>query len=246
MTVDTSRTIGERAFLVPILPEHVWEERAVNAPGPGGGDLAQGSTEAIVTNNIPPVGSGPFRFGNRTEGESLTFERFDDHFTRRPDVARPEPTVAGIDVGIEPNVSTAIRAVEEDAADVTSASIETNAVGGVDESGGARVLESPSWTFYLLGFNARKAPFSNPRFRRVIARLVDKEWLVEEVFDGHARPVATPVGREWVPESLEWNDMDPETPFLGSNGEVDVDAARSAFESAGFRYDDRRRLRVGQ
>ncbi|WP_254523460.1 ABC transporter substrate-binding protein [Natrinema caseinilyticum] len=246
ITVETSPAVGERAFLVPILPAHVWRERATDAMGPGGASLAQGTTKAVVTNNVPPIGSGPYQFTGRTEGDQLTLERFGTHFTLRSDVDLPEPTVDAFTVGITPSSKTAISAVGNDIADVTSSSLESNVVDGIEMSETSRLLESPSWTFYFLGFNARKAPFSNPRFRLVIAQLLDKEWLVENVFHGKARPIATPVTKQWVPESLEWDDGDPETPFLGTDGEVDVDAARSAFETAGFRYDEKGRLRVRQ
>ena len=246
LTVDAGQAVGERALLVPILPAHIWRERSESPMGLGGSVLSQGTTTAVVTNNVPPVGSGPYQFVARSEGDQLTLERFDDHFTLRSGVERPAPMVETFSIDISPNSETAIQAVENDTADVTIAAVDTNRVGSVDEAGGQQLLESPSWTCYFLGFNTRKAPFGNPRFRRVIARLIDKEWLVENVFYGHARPVATPVTEQWVPDTLTWDGQDPETPFLGANGEVDVDAARAAFEDAGFRYDDRDRLRVRQ
>jgi len=58
-------------------------------------------------------------------------------------------------------------------------------------------------------------------------------------------PVATPVTDEWIPESLEWNGEDPVLRFLGSDGELNVEAAKATFESAGFRYDDNGRLLGG-
>lgn len=246
ITVDTNQPVGERAFLVPILPAHIWRERTADASGPGGVSITQGTTKAVTTNNVPPVGSGPYQFANRTQGEQLTFERFDSHFTRRAGVDLPSPTVDEFTVRISPSSETAVSAVENDLADVTSTALETGIIDNVKGSGTTRLIESPSWTFYFLGFNARKAPFSNPRFRRVIARLVDKEWLVETVFHGNARPIATPVTEQWVPESLEWDGEDPELPFLGTNGEVDVTAAKAAFEREGFRYDEDGQLRVRQ
>jgi len=208
--------------------------------------LSQGTTTAVVTNNIRPVGSGPYQFVNRTEGSQLVLERFDDHFTRRSSVDLPEPTVEECSITIPPSSEMAIQAVVTDAADATSAAIDTKLIDSVDNTGDQQVVTSAPWTFYFLGFNTRKPPFGNPRFRRVIARLLDKEWLVENVFYGYARPVATPVTEQWVPDSLAWDGRDPETPFLGSDGEVNVRAARAAFEDAGFRYDDQDRLRVRQ
>ncbi|WP_090617207.1 ABC transporter substrate-binding protein [Natrinema salaciae] len=244
ITVDTNQTVGERAFLVPILPAHVWRERTNDVIGPGGPTIAQGTTQAIVADNMPPVGSGPFQFADATEGDRLELERHEMHFTRRTTDELPEPTIDECTFAIHPGSAGAARVVADGSADVTSLPLDTNVLGDIDESGSGQLRESTSWTFYVLGFNARKAPFNNYRFRRLIAQLIDKQWLTDEIFYGHARPVATPVTEEWVPESLEWDDHDPKTPFLGADGDVDVRAARSAFEDAGFRYDDRDRLRV--
>ncbi|WP_137289717.1 ABC transporter substrate-binding protein [Natronorubrum halophilum] len=243
--LETARTVGEHALTVPVLPEHIWADRAGTAAVPGV-RVAQGTTDAVVTDNIPPVGSGPFQYGSHTEREHVTFERFDDHFTRRGDVDLPEATVEELRVQIDPRSTSAIQLIEDGSADVTSSRLENYVIDDIEETDDVQLLESPSWTFYHLGFNARKAPFGNPRLRQVIARLIDKAWLVEDVFYGRATPIATPVTGEWVPESLEWDGEDPEMPFLGSDGEVDVDAARTAFEEAGFRYDGDGNLRVRQ
>ncbi|WP_436347712.1 ABC transporter substrate-binding protein [Natronorubrum sp. FCH18a] len=241
--VDAGQAVGEQALTVPILPEHIWSDRATEA-SVRGVRVAQGTTEAVVSNNVPPVGSGPFRYADHTDREHVTFERFDDHFTLREAVDLPEPTVDELRVQIDPRSTSAIQLVEDDAADVTSSALESYVIDDIEESEDVELLESPSWTFYHLGFNARKTPFGNPRFRQVVARLLDKAWLVEEVFDGYARPIATPVTDEWVPDGLEWDGEDPEMPFLGSDGDVDVEAARTAFEDAGFRYDSDGNLRV--
>ncbi|WP_440765832.1 ABC transporter substrate-binding protein [Natronorubrum sp. DTA7] len=241
--VGAGQAVGERALTVPILPEHVWRDRATEA-SVRGVRVAQGTTEAVVTNNFPPIGSGPFQYAARSEREHVTFERFDDHFSLREGVDRPEPTVDELRVQIDPRSTSAIQLLEDDAADVTSSALETYVIEDIDVNEDVELVESPSWTFYHLGFNARKAPFSNPRFRQVVARLLDKAWLVEEVFDGYASPIATPVAEEWVPDGLEWDDEDPEMPFLGSDGDLDVEATQAAFEDAGFRYDSDGNLRV--
>ncbi|MXV64021.1 ABC transporter substrate-binding protein [Natronorubrum sp. JWXQ-INN-674] len=242
-TVATGEEVAARALTVPILPEHVWTERAAAASVPGY-RVAQGTTDAVVTDNVPPIGSGPFQFGDRTEREHVTLERFEDHFTSRDDVDLPEATVEELRVQIDPRSTSAIQLIEDDSADLTSSTLENYVIADIEETEDVRLLESPSWTFYHLGFNARKAPFGNPRFRQCVAQLIDKSWVVDEVFHGHADPIATPVAGEWVPEELAWDGADPELPFLGSDGDVDVDAARTAFEAAGFRYDGDGNLRV--
>ncbi|ELY61234.1 ABC transporter substrate-binding protein [Natronolimnohabitans innermongolicus] len=241
----TGEDAAERALTVPILPEHVWEGRSGEATVRGV-RIAQGTTEALTTDNVPAVGSGPFQFADRTDREHLTLERFGDHVTLREDVDLPEPTVDELRVQIDPRSTSAIQLVEDDDADVTSTPLESYVVDDIDveETDDLTLLESPTWSFYHLGFNTRKAPFGNPRFRQVVAELIDEAWLAEEVFHGYAEPIATPVTEEWTPDELAWDDGDPATAFLGADGEVDVDAAREAFEDAGFRYDGDGNLRV--
>ncbi|NGM71476.1 ABC transporter substrate-binding protein [Natronolimnobius sp. AArcel1] len=245
ITVSASQIVGERVLTVPILPEHIWRERA-SAPSVPGMHVAPGTTDALVTDNVPPIGSGPFAFESRTDREHVTFERFDDHFTLRDDVSLPEPTVEEFRIQIDPRSTSALTLVEDGDADVTTTPLESYVVDDVLEETGddVAVLESSSWSFYHLGFNTRRAPFGNPNFRRTVAQLLDKEWLVESVFDGHARPIATPVTDEWTPDSLAWDGDDPETPFAGTDGDVDGSTARALFEDAGFSYDTDGNLRV--
>ncbi|SFC05335.1 peptide/nickel transport system substrate-binding protein [Halobiforma haloterrestris] len=239
------------ALTVPILPEHVWRERSAAADVTGV-RIAEGVTEALVVDNVPPIGSGPFAFADRTDREHVTLERNDDHFTLREGVDLPAPTASEMRVAIDPRSTSAVELVSDDDADVTTSTLESyvldDVIEAADEADDLEVLESSPRSFYHLGFNARKAPFSNPRFRRTVARLIDKAWIVDEVFDGYARPIAAPlVDQEWVPDDLAWGgdgDGDPATPFLGQDGEVDVEAARAAFEAAGFRYDTNGRLRT--
>jgi peptide/nickel transport system substrate-binding protein len=237
LDVAASEAVAEYALTVPVLPEHVWEERATPADI-SGVRVAQGTTEAVTVDNFPPIGSGPFRYESRTERDHLTLERYDDHFTLRDDVDLPEPTVDELRVQIDPRSTSAIELVSTDSADVTSSPLEAYVLDDVETVEGTTVLESPSRTFYHLGFNTRRAPFGNPQFRRVVTGLIDKAWIAQDVFHGYARPIATPVPDGWVPDDLAWNGEDPVTPFFGTDGELDRAAAREAFEDAGFAYDD--------
>lgn len=256
--VSTGRAVGERAFTAPILPAHVWEDRAEEVEMTGV-SIAQGTTEAIVTDNVPPVGSGAFEFVERTERETLELARFEDHFSLREESDDlPGATVAEFRTQIEPSSHGKIEAIENDNTDVTVTPLEPYTIAEVEETDAIRLRESPSATFYQVGFNVRTSPFGNPYFRRTVARLLDKQWLVGEVFNGYAEPVATPFredreqrsdggdGGRWVPESLRWDDEDPEVPFFGADGELDEDAARAEFEDIGFQYNDEDELLMGE
>ncbi|MCU4752746.1 ABC transporter substrate-binding protein [Halobacteria archaeon AArc-curdl1] len=234
--LNTGEAVAQRVLTVPILPRHRWEPRAEQATVRGV-RIAKGTTEALITDNVPPVGSGPFEFGDRAEREHLTLERFPDHFTARDDVSLPAASVDRLRAQIDPRSPSAISLIETGDSDITISPLEAYVYDDLEESEVKRVLETPSETFYHVGFNTRSAPFANPYVRRAVARLIDKAWLVETVFEGVAEPLATPVPDEWIPDSLAFDGVDPGVPFFGDDGDLDVSDARAAFESAGYRYD---------
>lgn len=236
--------VAERAFTVPVLPEHVWIDRTEPA-SVAGIDVATGTTQAMIDDNLDPVGSGPYTVEEVVERQRLRLERVSDHFAWAVD-ALPDPPADAIVVDVQPSGSAAVEAVEAGDVDLTLSPLETPAVSTAEESSVETVdsVEIRSRSVYCLGFDARTTPGSNPYFRRAVASIVDKSFLVEDVFDGRATPVATAAPESVVPSTLEWDGGDPVVPFRGFDGELDDRQARSGFESAGYRYDADGRLLV--
>ena len=108
------------------------------------------------------------------------------------------------------------------------------------------LIEHRSNAFYHLGFNTRRQPLRNPNVRRLIARVVDKPTLVEEYFDGHGVPVASLLAEtDWTADALRWDaetNVEPEVPFIGADGELDVERARERFRTVGYEYTDSNEL----
>ncbi|MFC4437178.1 MULTISPECIES: ABC transporter substrate-binding protein [Natrialbaceae] len=243
-------SVARRALTVPILPKHLWKNQVDSRTESA--DAPQGKWGLVTMSNIPATGSGPFRFQDNSPRESLTLERFEDHFTRDDDDL-PDADVESIKFGIDPG-STAVERVANDGADVTASMLSTHALKGRlegdeewldgDEASETRWIgPRQSRMFYHVGFNTRTEAFSDSSVRHLVSRLLDKSWIIEDVFGNHAEPVAVPLSDEWVPDALamDEDDEDPVTPFFGSDGELDVDAARDAFATE-FRYDDQGRL----
>jgi len=241
--------VGVRALTLPILPAHVWRERT----GPAtiaGIEVNAETTEAIVHDNADPVGSGPLAFAEAEPGERLVLERRDDHFLTGAPAGIPDrfhggPAYDRLELEWVMSDVAAVERVVEELADATVSNLGPDTVPRIGREGGVRLASRRSAGFYHVGFNTRRAPLSNPRFRRVAARLLDKAALVDSAFRGYATPAATPLATSaWEAPSLAWDGGDPAVPFLGSDGSVDVPAAREAFREAGYRYDDRDRLLV--
>ncbi|USZ70743.1 ABC transporter substrate-binding protein [Natronosalvus halobius] len=237
-TVDGTEAIAERALVAPILPRHVWESRS-DPPNVPGVRLAQGTTKALVANNFPPIGSGPYQYADHVDRQHLTLERSAGHFTTREEVDLPAPTAESFRVQIDPRSTSAISLIRDGDSDVTISPLEAYVLDDVESDDDVERIESETAAFYHLGFNVRRAPFGDPYFRRAVAGVIDEAWLAETVFHGHADPIATPLSPAWTPSSLAFDDEngDPVVPFHGSDGNLDVDAARAAFEDAGYHYD---------
>lgn len=242
--------VAGRALTVPILPEHVWSDRTEQATVAG---IETGSpvTEALVRPNMNPVGSGPLRFEGATVDESLTLVSFDDHFLERDTDGVPSRYAGGpafdrLRFLVAPSSAAAVELLQGGEADATASGIRADDIPAVGRSDAVSLYAARSRSFYHVGYNLRRAPLASPRFRRAVASLLDEAFLVDDVFDGYARPAATPLsGTSWVAPALRWQDGDPELPFPGEDGQLDVEQARQAFVEAGYRYTDDGRLVTG-
>ncbi|PSP78086.1 ABC transporter substrate-binding protein [Halobacteriales archaeon QS_1_68_20] len=246
LRVTASHEVAESVLTVPILPEREWRPMSKEADI-AGVEVAEGTTEALVWDNPEPVGSGPLQLERRIAGENVSFEPFEDHFLERGDTAPNERfgriAFTSLDVRVAPSSTAMVELVAADDADATSSSLAADDVPRIGRNSDLELVVEQSRSYYHVGFNADVSPMSNTRFRRTVARLVDKEHIVRTVMGGYASPVASPLdGTEWLPSDLEWGESAPRLSFLGEDGQPDEEAAREAFENAGFRYDEDGRL----
>jgi peptide/nickel transport system substrate-binding protein len=243
---DAIRPVARRAFTVPILPEHVWTDRT-DVARVGGVELNGQVTDALVADNVPAVGSGPVAFASNTPKQSLVLERFDDHFLHGGD-AESVPAAVGDGIGFDRlavsvvgSDAGAVEQVASGEADVTASSLGARAVPRVGRERSLELLVGDANSFYLVGYNTRRQPLTNPRFRNGLGHLIDKSELVDSVFEGYARPATTLLADTgWEPSELAFGETDPVTPFFGSAGDLDEARAREAFRSAGYNYSDDR------
>ncbi|WP_415380692.1 ABC transporter substrate-binding protein [Halosimplex sp. TS25] len=244
---DASTVVARRAFTVPLLPEHVWSDRTDTAKV-AGVETNRTMTEALAWNNPRPVGSGPFAFERAVPSESLRLARFDDHFLRDEPDGLPErlagaPAYEEIRLRAVGSDDSAVEMVASGDADATVAPLGAAVVPRIGRESVLDLVSEPSRAFYHVGYNTRTTPLSNARFRRVVARLLGRSHLVETVFDGYARPAASPLaGTGWYDPEAFPDDSGPGDSLVDADGELDAEASKAAFVEAGYRYDDGRLL----
>ncbi|MHC3437152.1 ABC transporter substrate-binding protein [Natrialbaceae archaeon A-gly3] len=230
-----SEDVARRALTIPVLPEHVWDRRATS--------IDEHMTEALAWDNDEPVGSGLFAFADSTSGQRLELEAFEDHVLFRDGVPGRSGSFDGtreferVEFRISPNSGAAVESLREGDLDLITDWLPPSALEAIGEGDGVSILSTPTRSFYMIGFNTRNEALSNYRFRGVVARLVDREYVVSEFFGGRAIAARTTgelvgllEGAEDVPDAFE--------EFPGSQGVVDEVWVRSALEEAGFHYEN--------
>lgn len=237
----SSHTAALRALSVPIVPEHVWEERTDIAEL-AGIDLDH-VTEALIWDNPEPVGSGPLRFVDATAGERLELARFDDHFLREGSVDGATadfeggPAYRRIEFTFSPSDATMVEALAAGDLDAMAQGLHPSEISRAENAEGVTLDTERTSAYYHVGFNNRNAPLSNPQFRIAVSRLIDRDHLHSEVFDRYATPALSPLfDTESVPPELRWEEGHDLGFGGGEDGEIDPETARELFRDAGYRY----------
>lgn len=235
-----NRSIARRALMIPVLPAHIWRERTDPADI-AGIELADQTTDALVNSNETPIGSGPMQFVDATVDRSLTLELFPDHFlyTGRtegiPERFVHDGSFNRTEFTVAPSHDAAVQLLIDNEADATADSLQASVVPRAIRANDLSVTVRQIDPFYHIGYNCRRAPMSDPNFRRTVARHVDREDTVSNSLSGYGIPLQTPLRGQWVPEDLRW-DGEATLPFFGSDGELDAEAAREAFQEIGYQY----------
>lgn len=241
--VPASRTVAVRSLTVPILPEHVWRDRAVPA-NIGGVPLSDYATEALVSNNPQAIGSGPFRFERAVTDEHLELRRFDEHFLQDGDLGKALDPYAGgpafetLRFEVVPSSGAALELLEDGVIDVTAAPLDPVDVPKVGQSSNLRLSVDTLESFYHVGFNARRKPLGNPRFRHVLARLLDREHVAATILEGYASAETDPLARTEQAFSRSDDASSNRLIFPGSDGDLDAEWAKELFREAGYSYRD--------
>ena len=175
-----------------------------------------------------PVGAGPMRLVDRKFAQSLTWERFDDHYYQ-PAYGLPEdrrPRFKILEMELVPELSTRVAALRAGEADIIEASLAVRKqIEGAD---GRLVFQEQSSYVYFL-WQQCYLPETRCSDRRVRHAL---DWAVDEVLIRdtlYSEESAVVTGWQGTgPASLGWS---PEVAVYG----YDPDKARALLKEAGYK-----------
>lgn len=229
-----TQSTAPRLLTVPVLPEHIWSDRS---------EIVQdGLTAAITSPNDEPIGTGPLQFADGQRDEFVQLERVDGHFIESASGIGPfsgELPFERLEFTVEPNFGWIIERITNGEMAATATPLESDTIETVEAADELRLLSEQTTAFYMIGFNTRRHPLGIHTFRTTLSRLVDRQHIVDEIFEGRATAADTPVLRSGtVPEGVEWTGESALGAFPGTDGEIDIEQARDLLREIGFRYND--------
>jgi peptide/nickel transport system substrate-binding protein len=135
-----------------------------------------------------PIGSGPFRFVERTAGDRMLFERIDHHWRVTPKVKRIEilrVTEEATQVAMLQSGEVDIISISPDQAEpLQSAGLELRTIPQSNEIG---LFFPGSWRD-----SAKPKPTANVLVRKALSLAIDRQAIIDSVLAGKASPKTTP------------------------------------------------------
>ena len=124
-----------------------------------------------------PVGTGPYKFVKWEKGQQIELVTFDGYWGTKPKVAK---------VVYKFTKENSVRA-----SDLMTGS--TDIMDGVDtndiktlEAKGMTIIKSPGMNINYMGFYTYKKPFDNLKLRKAISMAINRQYLVDYLYQGNA------------------------------------------------------------
>ncbi len=156
-----------------------------------------------------PMGTGPYTFVQWDRGSRVVL-------TANPEYWNAElPKIKDVVVRIIPEQSTRIAELLNGGVDLIS-KLDPDKCAMVEKNAGTKVLETPShritfWQFDSMG-RAGETPFTDKRVRQAVCHAIDREKIIEVMFQGHSKLLNTclsPFDFGYNPD-MTWYEYDPD------------------------------------
>lgn len=163
---------------IGIMPKHIWEKVMPN-------------NFTLATENLEPIGTGPYKFKKikkDKEGfvESIELEAFGDYNINRPYIEK-------ITLYFYPDEESLIRAYNKGQIDNLSLISAQNKskIQGIKK---ANIFRLNLPRYFTVFFNQSKSKtLSNKTVRLALNYATDKQEIINEVLDGEAKPINSPI-----------------------------------------------------
>jgi ABC-type transport system substrate-binding protein len=170
---------------------------------------------SLETADTEPVGAGPFQLTEHQPGQQLTYEKNEDYWNA------DAVNLGGIElVESEPGPPTTNALL---AGEIDMAQMSPDLLGGLERDPDIQIAEQPAKSYYKLNWNLAEPPFDNLQFRQAINHAIDRQAVLDAVFEGMGNVAWGP-----FPEDFYGYSPDVEGVY-----DYDPDEARRLLEESG-------------
>lgn len=168
---------------------------------------------SVISQN--PIGTGYFKFESWTPGTEIKLVRNDDYWGQKVHVDT-------VTFKVVPESATRQADLERGFVHIIDP-VSPNEVATLNNSDFATVIQTPSTALTHIGFNTTKAPFDDVRVRQAVSMLINKQEIIDGIYDGFAIPAEGPL----APNSFGYaEDL--------KGIEYDVEGAKALLKEAGY------------
>jgi len=170
--------------------------------------------ESLDTLATAPIGCGPFKFVSWSKNQELKLEAFEDYYEDGV------PSYKYLKYKFYAEYNTCLTAYMAGEVDIINW-LSAVDVPTIESLGDSYTVASPSSIFFFHA-NMNNPLFKTPGVMKALSLAVDREELVELVFDGHGIPV-------WLPQH-------PDSPYYPDDIEYkpDIEKAKKLLAEAGY------------
>lgn len=225
----------ENTLLSLILPKKVWEPIVKKAR-----KKEEPLKYLLEYTFEKPLSAGPFVFSDWKKGAYVKLNSRKNYFFKNTTIAGKKvgPFYDGILYKIYGTTDAAIMALKKGEIDFFYWPVEPGFVEQLKKEKNVSVVVSDDNGFFYAGFNLRKKPFSDINFRRAVATLTDKEFIVKRVLQGYAKSAYTVV----PPGNSFWYNSKTQKLGAGLKKEDRIKEAKKILKTAGYKWNKKGEL----
>lgn len=123
-----------------------------------------------------PIGSGPYEFVDRKQGDSVTLKAFADYW-------EGEAPTANLVMKVIPEAAQRTIALENGEIDLAY-DILPNDIKKVEENAGLKLYDAPSLSCWYLSMNMNQEHFKNQKVRDAINYAIDRQLIIDTIASG--------------------------------------------------------------
>lgn len=174
----------EKRFLFKILPQHLFEGKAV--------------ISKLSNFNKSPVGTGYYKFDRQTKNKDVILKAFDQHYLGAPKIDQ-------ITMRYQPEVSLLVQSLVLNAIDLMI-EVPPQKITEIANTGKFSLLPYNSLTFAFFGFNQDHPVLRIKKVRQAMTMALNRQKMLDDIYYGRGEVISGP----FSPASWGYNpDVDP-------------------------------------